>query len=93
MSRQVGSSWVRSASVMRSGFSLSMAGASTSASKPGSVAGPAGGQISGSSASSLGPVVIQAVSAARLASSSPLCPLAQWRPSSSVAAVISDEPG
>src|SRR5690606_41688371 len=68
-------------------------GASTSAADPGSVGGAAGGQISGSSAASSGPSVIQASSAARFASSSALCPLAQWRASSSGAASISDEPG
>lgn len=92
-SRHVGSSWVRNASVTRSGEPLSIAGASTSASKPGSVAGPAGGQISGSSASSGSPPVIHALIEARLASSSALCPLAQCRPSSSVAHSASDEPG
>ncbi|WP_344746845.1 hypothetical protein [Streptosporangium vulgare] len=69
-------------------------------SKPGSVAGPAGGQSSGSSASSAarrpdipGGGSIHPTSAARLASSRLLCPVAQCRLSASVAASSTEEPG
>ncbi len=107
ISRQVGSSWERTASPTRAAARsprvssyARMAGASTSVSKPGSVAGPAGGQIRGSSASlaALAPLMpgagsIQLTRDARFASSSALCPVAQCRESASVAASSRDEPG
>ncbi|MFC7728414.1 hypothetical protein [Actinomadura keratinilytica] len=77
-----------------------MAGASTSLSNVGSVAGPAGGQATGSSASAAaaGPSMpsggsIHPSSAARLPSSRELCPVAQCSRSTSVIASSSELPG